>query len=105
MSDEIILSIVIPTKNRADLLRKVLDSIEKQAVDQDVFEVIIIDNGSTDKTKDVAREYKEKIRNCRYFYDDRPGLHVGRNKGLVKSRGELVGYLDDESYRTNFLNG
>lgn len=44
MSDEIILSIVIPTKNRADLLRKVLDSIEKQAVDQDVFEVIIIDN-------------------------------------------------------------
>lgn len=96
MSDEIILSIVIPTKNRADLLRKVLDSIEKQAVDQDVFEVIIIDNGSTDKTKDVAREYKEKIRNCRYFYDDRPGLHVGRNKGLVKSRGELVGYLDDD---------
>lgn len=93
---EVILSIVIPTKNRADLLRKVLESVEKQPADQNTFEVILIDNGSTDETKDVAKEYKAKIKNCRYFYDARPGLHVGRNRGLLESRGELVGYLDDD---------
>lgn len=96
MRDKIILSIVIPTKNRAELLRKALESIIKQPTDQKIYEVIIVDNGSTDKTKDVAKEYEGKIKNCRYYYDARPGLHVGRNKGLLESRGELVGYLDDD---------
>lgn len=94
--NKVILSVVIPTKNRADLLGKVLSSIEKQPADQELFEVIIIDNGSTDGTWDVAKEYKGKIKNFRYFYDARPGLHVGRNRGLLESRGELVGYLDDD---------
>lgn len=94
--NEVILSIVIPTKNRADLLRKVLESIEEQKADQDTFEVIIIDNGSSDGTKSVAKEYKSKIKNYRYFYDARPGLHVGRNRGLLECRGRLVGYLDDD---------
>ena len=96
MNNKIILSIVIPTKNRAKLLKTVLESIEGQKADQNVFEVIIIDNGSTDETKDVAKEYQEKIKNCRYYYDARPGLHVGRNRGMLESRGELVGYLDDD---------
>ena len=72
MSDKFALSIVIPTKNRADLLRKVLESIERQPADQNDFEVIVIDNGSTDETKDVAKEYQRKIKNCRYIYDARP---------------------------------
>lgn len=93
---KVVLSIVIPTKNRADLLDKALASIEKQPADQNFFEVIVIDNGSTDGTRDVAKEYKGKIRNLRYFYDARPGLHVGRNRGLLESEGELVGYLDDD---------
>ena len=44
----------------------------------------------------MAKAFQGKIKNFRYFYDARPGLHVGRNKGLLKSRGELVGYLDDD---------
>ncbi len=93
---KLILTIVIPTKNRADLLTKALGSIEKQPTDQAIFEVIIIDNGSTDETRDAVKAYKGKIKNLRYFYDARPGLHVGRNRGLLESRGELVGYLDDD---------
>ena len=93
---DIKLSIVIPTKNRADLLRKVLESIRRQPENQNTFEVIVVDNGSTDDTKNVVREYRGKIRNCRYFYDARPGLHVGRNRGLLESRGDIIGYLDDD---------
>lgn len=96
MSDKFALSIVIPTKNRADLLRRALESIERQPADQNAFEVIVIDNGSTDETKDVVKKYQGKIKNCRYFYDARPGLHVGRNRGLLESRGEVIGYLDDD---------
>ena len=83
MADKIALSIVIPTKNRAKLLRTVLESIERQPADQREFEVIVVDNGSTDETKMVAEEFGERIRNYRYFYDARPGLHVGRNRGLL----------------------
>lgn len=96
MSDKIKLSIIIPTRNRAGLLRKALESVAEQPADPDFFEVLVIDNGSTDETKGVAKGFQGKIKNFRYFYDARPGLHVGRNKGLLKSRGELVGYLDDD---------
>lgn len=90
------LSIVIPTKNRAEMLRKVLQSIADQKADQSIYEVLVIDNGSTDETKVVPEEYQEKIQNLRYIYDDRPGLHIGRNRGLLESEGEFVGYLDDD---------
>lgn len=96
MDKGIKLSIVIPTKNRANLLKVALESIEKQKADTEAFEVIVIDNGSTDDTKDVVKQYWKRNKNCRYFYDARPGLHVGRNRGLMESRGELVGYLDDD---------
>ncbi|MDE7286504.1 MAG: glycosyltransferase family 2 protein [Lachnospiraceae bacterium] len=94
--NRVILSIVIPTKNRANMLKKVLESIMEQKADQEAFEVIVIDNGSTDETKVVAKEYKKKIKNYRYIYDARPGLHVGRNRGLLESQGDVIGYLDDD---------
>ncbi len=96
MSCKLELSIVIPTKDRAGLLGKALQSIEKQMADPGIFEVIVIDNGSTDGTKDVVAAFKKKIKNLKYRYDARPGLHVGRNRGLLESRGRLVGYLDDD---------
>lgn len=93
---DIKLSIVIPTKNRAEMLRGVLRSIAGQKADQNIYEVIVIDNGSTDETKTVPEEFRGKIQNLRYIYDDRPGLHAGRNRGIIESRGELIGYLDDD---------
>lgn len=96
MENKIVLSIVIPTKNRANLLKMALQSIERQRADQNVYEVIVIDNGSTDETKGVAKEFQYRIKNYRYIYDARPGLHVGRNRGLLESKGELIGYLDDD---------
>lgn len=96
MDEKVKLSIVIPTRNRAEFLSKVLESVAGQPADPGVFEVLVIDNGSTDATREVAKSFHGKIKNFRYFYDARPGLHVGRNKGLLKSRGELIGYLDDD---------
>lgn len=90
------LSIIIPTKNRAKILSKALESITKQTLSQDLFEVLVIDNGSIDNTKEVVENYKMKIKNLKYFYDKTPGLHTGRHRGLKESSYEILVYADDD---------
>ena len=90
------LSVIIPTLNRAKLLNITLQSICKQIFKQVDFEVIIVDNGSTDDTKEIVETYKNKIQNIEYFYETAPGLHVGRHKGLKEAKAEILVYADDD---------
>jgi glycosyltransferase involved in cell wall biosynthesis len=90
------LSVVIPTRNRAALLRSALQSIQEQTLSQRHFEVLVVDNGSTDETAGVVRHYQGLSRNIRYFFDSEPGLHVGRHRGLRESRGDVLVYADDD---------
>ena len=87
-------SIIIPTYNGADKLNKCLEHISKLKRTKNGFEVIVIDNGSTDNTKEVAQKYDF----VRYFYDKNPGLHTGRHLGAKEAKGEIVCYLDDDSF-------
>lgn len=89
-------SIIIPTLNRASLLDVTLKSISFQTVSQEEFEIIVIDNGSSDNTKMVCERWAQTFRNFRYIYDDRPGLHIGRNRGYLESRSEILIYGDDD---------
>ncbi len=91
-----ILSVIIPTKNRCYLLENLLFTITQQTLEVSLFEVIIIDNGSTDKTKEIVKNYEKKIHSLNYFYDSTPGLHVGRHLGLKHAAGEILVYLDDD---------
>lgn len=90
------LSVVIPTKNRAELLKKALLSIVAQSLPQNQFELIIIDNGSTDHTQEIIKEFTLKIKNLKNIYNETPGLHVGRHEGLNNSSYEILVYLDDD---------
>jgi len=90
------LSVIIPTRNRANLLHTTLKSISLQTFPSNEFETIVIDNGSTDDTKQVVENCNKDIKNIRYFYDPTPGLHVGRHKGLKEARTELLVYADDD---------
>lgn len=90
------LSVVIPTRNRAPLLQKALDSLCAQTAPKDSFEVLVVDNGSTDGTRDVVDAYRSRLRELRYFYDPTPGLHVGRHRGLKEASGEVLVYADDD---------
>ena len=60
------------------------------------FEVLIVDNGSTDKTREVCSSFKNTIPNLRYFYEETPGLHVGRHLGMKMAKSELLVYADDD---------
>ena len=90
------LSVIIPTRNRCTYLDLTLNSIFNQTFDKNLFEVIIIDNGSTDATKDVVHSYKDKILHLIYHYDERPGLHVGRHDGYMLSKSDILVYADDD---------
>jgi len=90
------LSVIIPTRNRADLLNIALKSIAIQTFPADEFEVIVVDNGSTDSTKQIVETFYTNVKNIRYFYDETPGLHVGRHRGLKEAQSEILVYADDD---------
>lgn len=91
-----LLSVVIPTRNRADFLATALESIADQDLSPDQFEVLVIDNGSTDRTKDVVDEMRSRLANLRYFHAAEPGLHVGRHRGLQEASSDLLVFGDDD---------
>jgi len=84
-------SIVIPTYNRAGLLSRTIQSVLNQTY-QD-FEIIIVDDGSTDKTEEVVKSFNSK----KIFYnrhEENKGANAARNTGIKASRGEYIAFQD-----------
>jgi len=90
------LSVIIPTRNRAKYLAGALESLTKQTYPTNLFEVIVVDNGSSDNTKEIFTLYAERIQNLRYYYDETPGLHVGRHLGMRMAQSDILVYTDDD---------
>ena len=90
------LSVIIPTRNRAETLFTTLVSIENQTLDQSLFEVIVCDNNSTDNTSDIAHSFADKFQHFKYIKTLEPGLHVGRNKGFQEAKGDILVFIDDD---------
>jgi glycosyltransferase involved in cell wall biosynthesis len=90
------LSIIIPTRNRAKVLNEVLHSLIYQTLSQELFEVIVVDNGSTDNTKEIVFSFTNQIKNLIYLFDDTPGLHIGRHRGLLAAKADILVYGDDD---------
>ncbi len=100
MSEECLLglvSVIIPTYNCAHFLIEAMDSVLGQ--NYRPIELIVVDDGSTDKTREVVEGWKQKRpRNnafeLRYFYQENKGGPAARNLGLVESQGEYIQFLD-----------
>ena len=89
-------SIIIPTFNRAALLKKTLLSIIEQQYAGDDFEVIVVDNGSNDHTRAVCREMAGHITHFSYHFNSEPGLLTGRHAGTGFSKGDVLSFIDDD---------
>ena len=86
-------SIVIPTYNRESFIKKALDSVMEQTFRD--FEVVVIDDGSTDRTKDIVSGYGD---NVHYYYQENRGIAGARNPGIKKSTGDYIAFLDSDDY-------
>ncbi len=96
MSSRCNISIVICTYNRSTLLRGVLESLCRQTLSREKYEVIVVDNNSTDDTKVVVDSFLH-CDNIHYLYEAKQGLANARNAGWQAAHGSFVGYLDDDS--------
>jgi len=93
----IIYSIIIPTLNQSSKLEKCLSHLAKLDFDTDLFEVLIIDNGSTDNTKEVSQSFSRNIENLFYHFCLDYGLMAARHMGCDKAQGDILSFIDDDS--------
>jgi len=95
-----LITAVICTRNRAGFAEKCLKSLLRQSLDPSLYEIIIVDNGSTDNTREVLASYTDSTR-IRYIAEPVVGLSRARNTGWKNSRGLYVGYIDDDATAGN----
>ena len=85
------LSVIIPAYNRAEMIRDTIDSILNSGLDD--FEIVVVDDGSTDRTADVVQALGSPVR---YVRQTNPGLSAARNTGFAASCGQYVAFLDSD---------
>ncbi|MBN1913036.1 MAG: glycosyltransferase [Candidatus Omnitrophica bacterium] len=86
-----LVSVIIATYNRAHFIKDAIESVLRQTFND--YEIIIVDDGSTDDTKEVVRQFAGKVRYC---YQENKGRSESRNTGIRLSQGEYVAFLDDD---------
>lgn len=86
-------SVIIPVYNRIDEVRDLLESLAAQTVDD--FEVIIVEDGSTEPCDAVADAYRDKL-SLKYFRKDNEGRSIARNYGMARSEGEYLVFFDSD---------
>jgi glycosyltransferase involved in cell wall biosynthesis len=95
--DKLLISVIICTYNRAALLANCLESLLKQQPPPDAGEIIVVDNNSTDNTKELVSQYKSKIPHLKYVFEKNQGLSYARNRGCAEAGAIYLCYLDDDA--------
>ena len=91
-----LISIIIPVYNVEDYLHYAIESLEKQTYKN--FEIILVNDGSTDDSGKLCDEYSEKYSNVRVFHKENGGLSDARNFGVQQAKGEFITFLDPDDY-------
>lgn len=91
-----LISIVVPVYNVADYLHYAIDSLMKQTYQN--FEVILVNDGSTDDSPRLCEDYAKKYRNIHVFHKENGGLSDARNFGVSKANSDWIFFLDPDDY-------
>ncbi len=95
-------SFIVPVYNTSKYLKKCLDSLVKQTFKD--FEIIIVNDGSTDNSMDIISKYEEKYNNIKVINQKNQGLSMARNNGVKEVKGRYLIFIDSDDYvETNLL--
>lgn len=95
-----LISIVVPVYNVADYLHYAIDSLMKQTYQN--FEVILVNDGSTDDSPRLCEDYAKKYRNIHVFHKENGGLSDARNFGVSKANSDWIFFLDPDDYLEDY---
>jgi glycosyltransferase involved in cell wall biosynthesis len=102
ISFEPIVSIILPTFNREKLLVRAINSVLNQTIQN--WELIIVDDGSTDNTFEVVNSYLQKQENIRYIKHSNRRPPLSQNVGIISSVGKYISFLgSDDEYKPTYL--
>ena len=90
------MSVVISTYNRADVLPRALRGVMDQDMDPARYEVVVVDNNSTDETRRVIESFMGKTPRVTYLFEPRQGVSYGRNTGIQAASAPILGFTDDD---------
>ena len=100
------LSIIIPVYNVAPYLRECLDSVFSQSAPSDRYEVICVDDGSSDESGEILSAYKEQHGNFTVIRQNNAGVSAARNRGMDAAQGEYLWFVDgDDFIGTDCISG
>ena len=95
----ITVSIIIPVYNREAYLNECIDSVLGQTLDN--IEIICVDDGSTDRSKDIIKEYESKYSNVIAIFQGKQGVGAARNAGIKKAVGKYIAFMDSDDFYYN----
>ncbi len=90
------ISIIVPCYNMEEKIERCISSIKNQSYEN--FEALFIDDGSTDKTKEIIEENIKNDDRMKYFYKENGGLSSARNYGMERATGSLICFIDSDDY-------
>ena len=108
MDERPLVSVVVPTRNRADLLSDALGSLVEQDYPADRYEILVVDDGSIDDTPSVVEALAQAHSKPRLSLLRQPARNqnAARNRGVSEAKGELIAFLDDDELApANWLSG
>lgn len=101
MKYEYDVTVIIPIYNREKYLSRSINSVLKQKYKTKKIEILLINDGSTDKSKEVCLQYVSKYKNIKYFEQENKGVSAARNVGLKNAKGKYITFLDSDDTISN----
>lgn len=102
-NSDILLSVIVPVYNCEKYLDECLSSLTRQGLNNKEYEVLVVNDGSTDRSAEIALSYCEKYHNFHLLNQKNQGVSAARNKGLDSACGKYIAFVDSDDYLTDNL--
>ena len=98
---ELLLSIIVPAYNAEKYIKPCIESLYKQNLQEDEFEIILINDGSTDNTLSIVKTFSKLHSNINIISQVNQGLSITRNNGITNAKGKYILFVDSDDVLVN----